>query len=323
MGRYRGNINNVKYNVDDNNSVRSRGAKNWAAATTHNAVQEYIFLRAPAEGTGLPPNKLRILTVPGPGNGSTPMYAKRAIATLPQTFLNYYVIPGNLNSPAYVNALLGILGRRVDIVIGYNRYKDDVTTGNDAMAELCYHELTHAAHYNKVGDVWYGNFVQAEINELTASVGNATFRPYGMGNTSNSPIIALGESWAYHMGHFMTSIKYGVNSDQFNEQGKGYANNNPVTGLSSNLNLLEDFNPISPNDFFRWIPQGLYYDMFDARNETGAPVNDGVSNYTNQQFFNALDFDITTLQNYRQRLLSENGNSQSVQVLNIFTQYGY
>lgn len=36
---------------------------------------------------------------------------------------------------------------------------------------------------------------------------------------------------------------------------------------------------------------GLYYDMMDTRNEqkaTGGPVDDNLSNYTNQQMFTPL-----------------------------------
>ena len=94
-------------------------------------------------------------------------------------------------------------------------------------------------------------------------------------------------------------------------------------GLNSNLNLLEGFDPNTVVDPFRWIPQGLCYDMIDVRNETGVPVVDAVVNYTNQQFFNALDNDVTTLQAFRVRLLTENSNNQFVQVINLFAQYGY
>jgi hypothetical protein len=81
-------------------------------------------------------------------------------------------------------------------------------------------------------------------------------------------------------------------------------------------------------DPFWWIPQGLYYDLIDNRNDNnGAPVRvplvDNVVGYTNQQFFNALDNDITTLPAYRGRLLSENANNQIAGVNTIFTFYGY
>jgi hypothetical protein len=124
---------------------------------------------------------------------------------------------------------------------------------------------------------------------------------------------------------------YGINfsSEQF-EQGQNYTNGFPVATLSSHLNLLEDFDPTRPIilDPFRWIPQGLYYDLFDDRNDINiipprVLIDDQVSNYTNLQFFNALDADINSLPAYRVRLLLENGNNQGVQVTNLFAAYGY
>jgi hypothetical protein len=329
FGRFRGELNNIFINVNDNNEVRSRGARHWAAATTHNAVQEYLLDRAPAEGIGLPPNKLRVLVVPGNGAGSAPMFAKRFFSTLPEYFVRQYVlVKFGAYSLTFINSLITVLASRVDMTIGYNR--GGITSGNDKMAELCYHELTHAAHYNKVGNSLYGNFVQAEINEMINNFNSNVYSPYGPGNNSNSPIIALGESWAYHMGHFMTNRKYGVQSGSFGEQGITYSNNDPVNGLNSNLNLLEDFDPINRRvaDPFWWIPQGLYYDLFDNRNDNGIPVprvalNDNVSSYTNQQFFNALDADINNLPAYRARLLSENANRDAAGVTTIFNFYGY
>ncbi|MEO9146180.1 MAG: hypothetical protein ABI237_11555 [Ginsengibacter sp.] len=66
-----------------------------------------------------------------------------------------------------------------------------------------------------------------------------------------------------------------------------YSNGTPTPGLSSHLNLLENFSPYRTGDPFHWIPTGLFYDMFDTRNEqkaTGGPVDDSVSGYTNQHF---------------------------------------
>lgn len=51
---------------------------------------------------------------------------------------------------------------------------------------------------------------------------------------------------------------------------------------AKHLNLLEDFSPYRLPDPFRWIPQGLFYDLRDAQNEN-SPVVDQVSGYTNLQ----------------------------------------
>ena len=91
---------------------------------------------------------------------------------------------------------------------------------------------------------------------------------------------------------------------------------------------MEDFDPSRINDPFRWIPQGLYYDLIDNRNDRNViprsvDLDDNVTGYTNQQFFNALDVDINDLQSYRVRLLNQNANNQAAGVNLIFNFYGY
>ncbi|RZM23851.1 MAG: hypothetical protein EOO88_24825 [Pedobacter sp.] len=327
LGRFRGNVNNVFVNINPNTNADSRGARHWAAATTHNAIQEYINDRAPIEVVGVPPNKLRVLLVKNNDAGSAPMFSKRFISTLPDYYIRHFMLSASgLYLLTYINSLATVLASRVDLTIGYNE-GNDVTSLSDQLTEVCYHELTHAAHYNKIGNNAYGNLVQAELNELLNNF-STDFSPYGDGNTSNSPIIALGESWAYHMGHFLTNRKYGFSGGAFREQQINYFDNFPVAGINSNLNLLEDFNPARIDDPFFWIPQGLYYDLFDNRNDNATLpprvlLPDVVSSYTNQQFFNALDADISTLPAFRNRLLSENANRDAPGVTSIFNFYGY
>jgi len=148
-------------------------------------------------------------------------------------------------------------------------------------------------------------------------------------------IIALGESWANHVGHFLTDQKYNPNPAIITEQGISYSNGSLDDGstivsipLNTHTNFLEDFNPNRTIDVFRWIPQGLYHDLMDDRNDNNAiprrvPVDDSVMGYNNEQFFNALDNDIIDLPGFRMRLLSENGNAQAAGVNTIFQFYGY
>ncbi len=329
MGTYRGNINNLDYIVTGDADVRSRGARHWAAATMHNKVQEYRDFAA-VQGIMNPPDKLRVLCVPGNSGGSSPMFAKRFIATLPELYIRQKIVSA-LVPPLFqsLTVIAQVLINRVDMTIGYQSASGSIARKNSAqMSELGYHELTHAAHYAKVGNAWWSNFVNAELNQIIANFGGQ-FSPYGQSTSADAPIIALGESWAYHIGHFLTNARYGVQSPQFNEQGIGYVNNAPVPGLNSNLNLLEDFNPRRTiDDPFWWIPQGVYYDLIDDRNDRDALIprvdlNDNVTGYTNLQFFNALDANINNLPAYRVRLLNENANNQAAGVNTIFTFYDY
>ena len=71
-----------------------------------------------------------------------------------------------------------------------------------------------ASRHRKLNYSWYGQFADAEVLEIVAHPFGGQYSPYGDGTSSLSPIIALGEGWAYYMGHFMTDLKYGSKSSQ-------------------------------------------------------------------------------------------------------------
>ncbi len=155
---------------------------------------------------------------------------------------------------------------------------------------------------------------------IVNNVFNTAYSPYGNGSASYSPIIALGESWAYYMGHFMADLRYGLQSSQpKSEQGINFYNS---TSASAHINVLEGFNPNYTADPFKWIPKGIYLDLRDATVEN-TPVIDQVSNYTNQQLFNVFLSSVTTLPAYKTKLLQATSNSTSANVPNLFAQYGY
>jgi hypothetical protein len=331
IGKFSGTLINLLHDIPFVSDGRTDGARHWAAATANNNVQEFRDY-AVAQGIGNPPDKLRILltnwVLQGSG-GATPMYAKRAWQDLPQEFITTFIISQGSPIAGGIAALIFVLKSEIDITAGYNSL-GDYTGGSNLLSETLFHELGHASHYNKVGNAWWQNFVQAEIQEIVAGPA-----PYGTAHSSNAPIIGLGESWGYHIGHFMADMKYGANSDRTTEQGISYQRGGAIvepgapvvnTGLNPHLNLLEDFSPARTADPFYWIPQGLFYDLMDNRDDQAfgrVLLADNVLNYTNHQFFNSLDPDVSTLQDYRVRLLSENGNSQAAGVNVIFGFYGY
>ena len=197
------------------------------------------------------------------------------------------------------------------------------------MKEVFYHQLTHVAQYATLVSSWYNTFVNAELSEIGyTSFNDPAAEPYGRGtDPTYSPIIALGESWAYHIGHYLTDERYHNQSSDWYDAGQQahYYNGSPTAGLSSHLNLLENFNPNSATDHFKWIPTGLFYDLFDPANEirpiTG-PVTDAVSGFTNAQMFNAFQSSIYTLGDYRLKLIQQNPNNPTInQVTNLFTEY--
>lgn len=124
------------------------------------------------------------------------------------------------------------------------------------------------------------------------------------------------------MGHYLADKQYGTSASCQKEQvGGGTFCNYTNTG-HPHLDVLEGFDPDLPSDPFQWIPQGLFHDLMDINNETN-PVFDQVSGFTNQQMFNAFQSDIFTLQDYRYKLLLQNGNNQAAEVTSLFNLYHY
>ncbi len=90
------------------------------------------------------------------------------------------------------------------------------------------------------------------------------------------------------------------------------------------LNAIEHFDPTNnADDVFRWIPQGLPYDLFDTRNDNFAPIVDQVSNISYSQSFNALQPDVRSITAFKIRLFQQVGNAQLTQINELFQQYGY
>jgi hypothetical protein len=261
-----------------------------------------------------------VLTRWGSSAGVTTMASQRLNAGIPsgEFFQHYFADIATSMGSFYFNLLLnGVLFRSLDMGLSY---RTGVLWESNRVKDLMYHELTHAAHFNKVGDNWWNDIVMAQSFTITANFG--VNGPYGDGSDGvHSEIISVAESWAEHVAQVFCDIRYTGFLTHKIKQGIEYDDGLP-TGFTSHINAIEEFNPNSNNNPHRWIPEGVYYDLFDARNEA-IPVIDGVTGYTNQQFFNALDIDIRSTPQFRVRLLAENNNNQAAQVIALFGQYNY
>ena len=327
LGRYSGDLSAVDHVFSEGTDFRSRMYRNWWGAQLMNAYVEYNTM-ATAFGTGtLPTDMVILLTNWGgaSGTGSAVMNRKRVNnGTIPREWIGFYVANPLLNGVTTLfNYLVqGHFLKRIDITLGYNV---NFAWRSDMVKALMYHELSHAAHFNKVGAAWWNSFVYAEETTIIRHTGAND--PYGDGTDGiSSEYISVGESWAEHMARTMCDRQYpGTNSTEVIAPGPtpNYFNNIPVAGLTSHLNYLEGYNPNDANNPFRWIPEGIFYDLIDARNEPSNPIIDGVSNFTNAQVWNALDADIRSMPQYRDRLIGENPNNQTVQVRNLFAQYRF
>ena len=326
IGIYSGNLNNIEYIFERGNDVNTRRYRHWWAAQLMNAHAEYNEMAASLSIGQLSFGKLRVaLTSIGflSGGGATPMNSHRVFSGFPTAdYIKYYFAePVSSVGSLYYNALNnGVLFRFMDMGLGYNT---NFLWASNQVKDLIYHEMTHASHFAKVGEFWWNDFVYAESFTLTNNGYTSATAPYGEGNDGTiSEIISVGESWAEHVAQVFCDIQYSSVVSFKYKQDYWYQNNDPVQGLSSHLNAIEDFSPNRTIDPFRWIPEGVYYDLLDVRNEA-FPVVDPVSGYTNQQMFQSLDPDVKSVPQYRQRLLLENGNNQAAQVITLFGQYNY
>ena len=332
IGVYSADKSNIPFNFGISpNSTSARGNGFWTAATTLNALQEYRDYCV-TYGVSAPPMGLNIyITNWGAFEGiaSTPLFGKRFWKDAPASFANTYLVyASTIAVPLvgwYVSFFATISRTRLDMAIDYHRGIMSAFT-SDFIKETLYHELSHASHYTKVGTGWYSNFVNAELAQIAAHPGvNDPYNPYGISTSSNAPLIALGEGWAYHIGHFLADQRYGTSgSNQTEQTGNTFFTGG---GAHPHINVIEGFNPNLTADPFRWIPKGLMQDLMD--NTPGEfVVNDPVTGFTISQIFNALQSDVTTVQQYRARLILQNPNSTanpnlSTQITTLFTSYHY
>ncbi len=139
----------------------------------------------------------------------------------------------------------------------------------------------------------------------------------------------VGEMWGNHCQYIFTNRHYGNGgaNGSFLDGGftallQGTDWRNVSGGLNANLNAIENYNPNPNINVQWWIPQGLCYDLTDPVGET-FPVIDNVAGYTTEQCFNALQSDVRTVPGFRGRLLQQNGNSQILNMNDLFFRYGY
>jgi hypothetical protein len=325
LGIYSGNLRNIHHVFERGPNPQGRIYRHWWAAQLMNAYLEYNEMAAAEQIGGLPTQRMKIvLTRWGHGAGVTTMASQRLNAGIPsgEFFQHYFADIATSMGSFYFNLLLnGVLFRSLDMGLSY---RTGVLWESNRVKDLMYHEMTHAAHFNKVGDNWWNDLVMAESFTITANFGVNS--PYGDGSDGpHSEIISVAESWAEHVAEVFSNIQYGglAATEKF-KQGIVYTINNPVNNLGAHLNAIEDFSPNRGIDPHRWIPEGIYYDLIDNRNDNAIdntlPI-DNATGYTMAQCFNALDIDIRSMPQYRQRFLSENGFNQTV--VDLFSEYHY
>jgi hypothetical protein len=325
IGVYSGTLTRIDYNFIRGESGVKRLYRHWWAAQLMNTYLEFNEFAAAEQIGGLPEKKMKIVLTrlnKASGAGVTTMNTHRLNEGLPSLeWIKFYLSEPLTSFGAYYFNLFanGMLFTMIDMGFGY---KAQEPWASNRVKDIMFHEFAHSAHFNKVGAAWWNDLVVAESFTI---VGGGVNAPYGDGTDGpHSEIISVGESWAEHVAQLFSNLQYSNFITIKVKQGNLYTNNFPIFGLSSHTNSIEDFSPNRTSDRHRWIPEGIYYDMIDDRNDRNfnpvLPI-DNVTGFTNLQLFNALDNDVRSMPQFRTRFLSENGFNQAV--VNLFSEYYY
>jgi len=152
---------------------------------------------------------------------------------------------------------------------------------------LTYHELAHASHYALVGNAWWGNLIQAELEHIGVDLVSFSFPldPYRAdGNDRLDGYIAVAESWAEYI-----SEEFGAGNPEF-------------------LFLRNTY-----------IPEGIYHDLID--NVDSFEV-DNIQGYNIPALFQALTH--STIEEMRDDLRQNLPAGNTVPDFNeLFLRYGY
>ncbi len=297
----------------------SKNSRAWRFCTVNNAVVKY-WKYCDLFKIGKPHSNLRIVANNNSGGGAAPML-KHVWGLYGFTSKSMFVsfLGKMIGLPATVFGNTFFKFVLPDIII-----KANSSQGTASVYETCFHELAHASHFKKVGNAFCNKYINYIV----------TYGSYGKGTGNNAGLCALGEAWGYHMGYRLTLEEYknvGSSSD-----------NSLIT-----WNVFEDFSPLKKgnkdNDIPRWtnsqgrvtiwkgwIPAGIINDIVDINsdvirsefiNNVKLYYYDNVSGYTHKDIFNALDKDVNTPQKFRDRLLRENDNLDSTDILELFETY--
>jgi hypothetical protein len=191
---------------------------------------------------------------------------------------------------------------------------------SDRIKEVAYHEFGHAAHYQHLSWGFRNDYWIPNVGRIVRQGG------YGDRADNNSGKCAVIETWGYHIGLTIANRAYGTLSSDYCSQDDGTTCLGSFFSNATNssyIQALEAYNPNLPADKTNWIPIGVLHDMFDTNNEVSFPVPDNCSGFTHQDFFNALNDDVNTVEKFRDRILQNTSNRQRSQVNQLFQSYGY
>lgn len=312
--------------ADDNQT--SKRKQTFVAATTNNAVHEFyddfgINLPGAQAGNG----KLAILiNTFGNNANAAPMFREMDQEQFGVSDLLHYAsalsIATSPGLPFYLIVHNWWEVSKFDMMVSFGTNRP-----SDRHKAIVYHELTHVAQYTRVGSPWW----KANILYLGQVALSNQPRPYGLGTLPGAGRTELIEGMAESVGLFLADQRYGL------QHSNGVVN----PQLSRWINRAERliFWPDAAEEGVDFIPEGLFFDLFDGPNVTPdvtlpepnnffgpIVITDNVQGISFEQQLDGFDPGVMNIPLFRDRLFQLHGMSTGNTLLDynqLFQSYGF
>ncbi|MEX6686345.1 hypothetical protein QTN47_02510 [Danxiaibacter flavus] len=297
-------MENISYTFSYNSNAGSTEAMTWAGASAMNSLWD-MYQYCQADGIAVPPARLSIwLSSAVTNNASTPMLGYIGAPSLVTQVVDRFFSNARFQVTTEIKKIVQSI--LPDVTYRYTT-SNGLTQSSQEVNNVLFHELAHSVHYRQAGtDFWNKYITYVVLNN-----------GYGEKTTSGSGRIAISEAWAYFIGNTYAARKYRAlnwnsSADAFTKQ---LEFETPVDNVDFILN--------SDNTSRGWIPAGMFHDMMDNGEPLATGVIDNASNFTIRQLYNGMTISVSSVQDFRSAVLSNNGNVQSTQVNQLVSSYRY
>ncbi|MBA4168292.1 MAG: hypothetical protein H0X41_12260 [Chitinophagaceae bacterium] len=171
MGVFSGTKNNIDFTNNRLNVsyyASAKGNRFWAAATVHQGVMEHRDFAAQTGNQFLPPPSglnIFISSYVPVTSGATPLSHIRAKLELTTAFLRYH-LTGNWLTQGAEALVTEVLNRLpIDIAFG-TRAVAFAQFDSDWFGETIFHELSHASHYSKAGQLGTASLYKQKLMKM-------------------------------------------------------------------------------------------------------------------------------------------------------------
>jgi len=278
--------NDLCIRVRDDSENTSQHEEAYVAAITNNGIHEYYD----DYGSFPSPGKIAILihTLSDDLN-SAPMFRNIDRNTIELADLTDYLAAAAVPIPfaEILHAYWDV--SKPDVFLSFG---DDKET--DRKRKTVYHEMTHVSQFDRLGIDWWEDY-HLYLTRVFTCIGCGQRAPYGNGDLVGHELAEITEGMARSVDMWMSDMKYGLNHTNTTSILLGDRQSLRYMNQAERLNFW--------NDGTNFIPQGLFFDLFDVNNSFPSSVtrsellfvSDQVGSYSFEQQLNALRPGITSI----------------------------